>query len=81
MTQNCVIVQFLTNIKVKSHSFDLHEFRTFSPIADILTCQSKGSQVRSIKIISTEFQLSIKSSEPCNDTGMLAELLRGDLVN
>lgn len=42
MTQNCVIVQFLTNIKVKSHSFDLHEFRTFSPTADILTCQSTG---------------------------------------
>lgn len=43
--------------------------------------KAQGSQVRSIKIISTEFQLSIKSSEPCNDTGMLAELLRGDLVN
>lgn len=42
MTQNCVIVQFLTNIEVKSHSFDLHEFRTFSPIADILTRQSTG---------------------------------------
>lgn len=59
MTQNCVIVQFLANIE--SH---IPLTCSFLPLRIFWLAKAEGSQVRSIKIMSTEFQLSIKSSEP-----------------